>query len=70
VSSAQHIRLIEMANKIAANLAARGEDRAVAETAQHIVDYWDPTMRSTLLSAEPNRLSLIARRAVEKLSSR
>lgn len=57
-------RLVYMANQIAANLAAHGADRAAAETAEHIVRYWDPAMRDAILRVEPDRLSAIARAAV------
>ena len=42
-------RLVEMANDIAANLAA-DPDNAVEATALHIHRYWDPRMREQLLS--------------------
>ena len=41
-------RLVEMANDIAANLAA-DPDQAVAAIALHIQRYWDPRMREQLL---------------------
>ena len=63
-------RLVRMANQIAANFAARGEERATAETAQHILDYWNPLMRQALLAADPHELSDIARSAVRTLSGR
>lgn len=63
-------RLIQMANQIAANLAAQGEQVAAAQTAQHIVDFWDPAMRAAILQVDRHHLSAIARSAVEQLAGR
>lgn len=63
-------RLIRMANQIAANLAAQGEGIAATQTARHIVDFWDPSMRAAILQVDRSRLSAIARRAVEQLADR
>lgn len=63
-------RLIYMANQIARNLAAQGDDEAVAATADHIAHYWDPHMRSRIvaLAAErPDALSPIAAAAVRRM---
>lgn len=49
-------RLIQMANQIYLNLAIQGEAQAVAQTAKHIRDYWDPRMRAALLALEENSL--------------
>ena len=43
-------QLIYMANQIARNLAAQGEAVAVAQTAQHIRDFWDPRMKAAILA--------------------
>ena len=59
--------LIHMLNQIAANLAAQGEATAVAETAQHIIDYWDPRMKAGIFAADLAPLSPIARAAIERL---
>ncbi|HZU65518.1 MAG TPA: formate dehydrogenase subunit delta [Novosphingobium sp.] len=59
--------LIRMANQIAANLAAQGEAVAIAETAQHIRDFWDPRMKAGILAADHAALSPIARAAVAQL---
>jgi hypothetical protein len=37
--------LVHMANQIARNLAAQGEDAAVTMMAQHLKDFWDPRGR-------------------------
>ncbi|MDE2597449.1 MAG: formate dehydrogenase subunit delta [Sphingomonadales bacterium] len=55
-----------MANQIARNLAAQGEAAAVAQTAQHISDYWDPRMKAALRDGDRSGLSAIARAAVDR----
>jgi formate dehydrogenase subunit delta len=59
-----------MANQIARNLAAQGEEVAVAATAQHIVDFWDPRMKAAILADDRAALDPIARSAVEHLAQR
>lgn len=63
-------RLIQLANQIAANLVAQGDQIAAAQTAQHIVDFWDPAMRAAVLQVDRTKLSAIARRAIEQLANR
>ena len=60
-------RLIYMANQIARNLAASGQEAAIAATAQHIRDFWDPRMKAAILAAEQSALDPIARAAVDRL---
>ncbi|MFC0590647.1 formate dehydrogenase subunit delta [Novosphingobium aquiterrae] len=60
--------LIYMANQIARNLAAGGEAAAVAATAQHIIDFWDPRMTAAILASDRAALSPIARAAVDLLA--
>ena len=62
-------RLVYMANQIARNFAAQGEDAAVAATAQHIADYWDPRMKAAIGSADGTSLDPIARRAVARVAA-
>ena len=57
-----------MANQIARNLAAGGEDAAIAATAQHLTDFWDPRMKAAILTSDQAALSPIARAAVERLA--
>jgi len=57
-----------MANQIARNLAAGGEDAAIAATAQHITDFWDPRMKAAIFASDQAALSPIARAAVERLA--
>ena len=40
--------LVRMANQIAAFHAGYGEAEAVAGTAKHVRDFWDPRMRAAL----------------------
>ena len=57
-----------MANQIARNLVAGGEDAAIAATAQHMTDFWDPRMKAAILASDRAALSPIARAAVERLA--
>jgi formate dehydrogenase subunit delta len=60
-------RLHHMANQIARNLAAQGEDAAIAATAQHIRDFWDPRMKAAILGGDRSPLDPIARAALDRL---
>lgn len=65
-------RLIHMANQIARNLAAQGQEEATAATAKHIASYWDPHMRARIraLAAErPDALTPIAAEAVRRIAA-
>ena len=57
-----------MANQIARNLAANGDESAIAATAQHITDFWEPRMKAGLLASDRAALDPIARAAVERLA--
>ena len=57
-----------MANQIARNLAAGGEDAAIVTTAQHITDFWDPRMKTAILASDQAALNPIARAAVARLA--
>ena len=59
-------QVVYMANQIARNFAAQGEAAAVAQTAQHIRDFWDPRMKAAIL-ANSEGLEPLARAAVEQL---
>ena len=55
-----------MANQIAQACKARGEDAAIAATAEHISNFWEPRMRArlfVLLDKDPTRFDDIVRRA-------
>lgn len=43
-------RNVLMANQIARNFAALGEERAVMNIARHIRLFWDPRMRATIFA--------------------
>jgi formate dehydrogenase subunit delta len=60
-------KLTYMANQIARNLAAQGEETAIALTAQHLRDFWDPRMKAAILAGDRSALVPIARAAVERL---
>lgn len=60
-------RLIYMANQIARNLAASGQEAAIAATAQHIRDFWDPRMKAAILAADRTLFDPIARIAIDRL---
>lgn len=60
-------RLCAMAEQIARNLAVQGDERAIAQTADHIRQFWDPRMKAGLLAADPGTLSPLVARAVERL---
>ena len=60
--------LIRMANDIARNLAVQGDDAAIAATAQHIRDFWDPRMKAAILASDGAGLCPIAAAAVARLA--
>ena len=59
-------KLRMMANQIARNFAAQGEEAAIAATAQHLRDFWDPRMKAAILADDRAGLEPIARAAVER----
>ena len=61
-------RLTYMANQIALNLAAQGEAEAIAATKQHIRDFWDPRMKSAILSQGVEGLDPIASAAIKRIA--
>ncbi|WP_427966520.1 formate dehydrogenase subunit delta [Altererythrobacter sp.] len=62
-------KLSRMANQIAANFEANGHDKAVEDTATHILKFWDPRMKAQIFADDLSRLSPIASQAVEKLKA-
>ena len=60
-------RLTQMADQIARNFAVQGTEEAIAATAQHIRDFWDPRMKAAIKGADRGALSAIAAAAVERL---
>lgn len=61
--------LVMMANQIARNLAARGDEAAVALMVEHIQDFWDPRMKAGILTADPNKFEPIAASAVAQFGA-
>lgn len=62
-------RLTSMANQIARNFAAQGDEEAVAQTAQHIRDYWEPRMITALRENGGAALDAVAIAALGRLNS-
>ena len=62
-------KLARMANQIAANFAAQGQDKAVPATAEHIWKFWDLRMKAAIYADDLSALSPIARAAIEKLKA-
>jgi formate dehydrogenase subunit delta len=60
-------RLCHMADQIARNFAAQGDESAIAATADHIRLYWDPRMKAAIRSVDRSSLSPIAAAAVERV---
>ena len=65
--SGTHDRLVYMANQIARNFAVQGEAAAIAATARHILDFWDPRMRDAIMAGDDAGLSDIAAGAIARL---
>ena len=64
-------RLIYMANQIARNLEALGPEHSVQMVADHIRDFWDPSMKRrivALASSRPEALSPFASAAVGRIA--
>ena len=61
--------LTYMANQIARNFAAQGDEVAAAATAQHLKLFWDPRMKEAILDGDRVGLEPIAKAAVELLGS-
>ena len=65
-------RLVYMANQIGKFFASQGPDEAVAGTASHIEQFWDPRMRAAILAhveAGGSGLDPLVRRAIETLNA-
>ena len=60
-------RLAYMADQIARNFAVQGEEAAIAATAQHIRDFWDPRMKAAIKGADRAALSAVVAKVVERL---
>ena len=65
-----HQRIVAMANQIAAFFAAYPHEEAVACTADHMRQFWDPRMRVQLLALiehGADGLSDVARAAAQRI---
>ena len=63
-------RLVYMANQIAKGFRLKSEERAVADTLDHIQKFWEPRMRREILAvlaAGGDGLEPIARKAVAQI---
>ena len=60
--------LTYMANQIARNFAAQGDEVAATATAQHLKLFWDPRMKAAILGGDRAGLEPIAKAAVELLA--
>jgi formate dehydrogenase subunit delta len=60
-------RLRYMADQIARNFAAAGEEAAIAATAEHLRLYWDPRMKAAILADDRAALSPVVAAAVARL---
>jgi formate dehydrogenase subunit delta len=66
-------RLVYMANQIARNLQAEGEEAAILATADHIAAFWDPRMKERIFAhagRADGGLSPIADQAIRRLIAR
>ena len=65
-------KLVYMANQIGKFFAGQGEDKAVPLIADHLVKFWDPRMRKTIvayLADGGSGLDAAVRKAVASLSA-
>lgn len=63
-------KLVYMVNQIARNFAAMGQQEAMTATADHLLAFWEPRMKSRIraLAVErPDALTPIAAAAVARL---
>lgn len=60
-------RLRYMADQIARNFAVLGEAEAIAATANHIANFWEPRMKAQLKADDRAALTPIVAAAVEQL---
>lgn len=66
-------KLVYMANQIGRFFRSQGEQAAVNGIADHLTKFWDPRMRSAIVShlaAGGDGLDPLVRRAIERLPKR
>ncbi len=64
-------KLVMMANQIAAFFAIQGEERAVPQIAKHLMQFWDPRMRTQIIAhvnASGSGLTPLAKAGVLQLT--
>ena len=64
--------LVRMANQIAAFFEPYPEEEAIAGVTEHLLKFWDPSMRTALIGAKrtgPTGLHPLAARAVDRLTA-
>ena len=72
ITTTSQERLVYMANQIARNFEAQGDEAAVRATAEHIVAFWDPRMKTQIvacLNRGDSGLGPTAARAVAQLGA-
>lgn len=62
-------KLRYMAEQIARNLAIADEAEAIAATARHIRDFWDPRMQAAILDEDREGLSPVLAAALDRLAA-
>lgn len=62
-------KLLHMAEQIARNLVVLGEEEAAAQTADHIIMFWDPRMKARILEEDRATMSPVVSKAVEQLAA-
>lgn len=60
-------RLRYMAEQIAREFKAQGEEEAIAATAEHIRLFWDPRMKAALKADDRSTLSPIVAAALQQV---
>lgn len=69
MSAGTPAKLRRMADQIALNYAAIGNDNAALATADHIKKFWDPRMKEGIFADDRSLLSPIARAAIDILEA-
>lgn len=62
-------RLRYMAEQIARNFAVQGDEAAIAATADHLAQFWDPRMKAQILADDRGALSPVVAAAVDRLAA-
>ncbi|MBN8832451.1 MAG: formate dehydrogenase subunit delta [Sphingomonadales bacterium] len=62
-------RLTYMANQIARAFEPQGYEKAVQEAATHIIKFWDPRMKKSMLEGDRSGLTPLAAEAMGKVEA-